>query len=82
MDKLEDLKAAMEHSYRCAPDGTKVYKAEPVDAVIAGLESELAECREASLALIDVVRHDDNCDSLLPGPDLGTSTKPCNCRRP
>lgn len=26
--------------------------------------------------------HDENCDSLLPGPDLGPSTKPCNCRRP
>jgi hypothetical protein len=26
------------------------------------------------------VKHDENCDALQPGPQLGPPTKPCNCR--
>jgi hypothetical protein len=26
------------------------------------------------------VGHHEHCDSIIPGPDLGPSTKPCNCK--
>lgn len=73
MDKLEDLKAAMEHSYRCAPDGTKVYKAEPTSAYVAALESRLSECqererklREACEAALELVGNFGARDSMHP----------------
>jgi predicted nucleic acid-binding Zn-ribbon protein len=56
---------------------------------IEALKAELAAATKRVTKLIeaaaeveaDMSSHDEYCDAVQLGPDLGPSTKPCNCRR-
>lgn len=72
MKDLATLKAALDAAliHSSAVYGSSARMNRALEYIV-GLESALEHAP-----------HDGNCDSLLPGPDLGPSTKPCNCRRP
>jgi hypothetical protein len=73
--------------YRLAHAGMEDGTAAELATILADHETRLpAKVEPAPVATCDGKRqaaphqHGENCDTLQPGPDLGPSTKPCNCQ--